>query len=123
MKKLMEMGSDKKPAMDDKAKAKMKVLMDLKKMAADMMGEDLSEGMKKVTVAAPDSESMKAGLEKAEELMEEADDAEMDEMPDGMAEMMGDDDEDEMMEEEMSPEDIEAEIARLMEMKAKMKEA
>lgn len=53
--------------------AKMNMLKDLRKMAGNMMGEDLKgkmDGMKKVTVAAPDEESLKAGLDKAKEVVE-----------------------------------------------------
>jgi len=61
---------DKKKMMSD---AKMNMLKDLRKMAGNMMGEDIKgkmDGMKKVTVAAPDEESLKAGLEKAKEVVE-----------------------------------------------------
>lgn len=106
-KKLMEMASDKKPQMDDKAKAKLKVLMDLKKMAADMMGEDIQSGIKKVTVASPDKAGLKEGLEKAEELLGESDEMEDEDM-------MEDESEDEMPMAEESLDDIEAKIAELM---------
>lgn len=56
-----------------KKKAKMKVVGDLRNMAMDMMGSDLGkhmEGAKKVTVASKDTEGLKAGLEKAEDLVE-----------------------------------------------------
>jgi hypothetical protein len=108
-KKLMEMASDKKPEMDHKAKAKLKVLMDLKKMAADMMGEDIESGIKKVTVASPDKEGLKEGLEKAEELLGESEES------DDMEDMMSD--EDSMEDEEDDLMSIEAKIAELMKKK------
>lgn len=49
--------------------AKLNAIKGMKKMAGDMVADEI-KGMKKVTVAAPDSESLKAGLEKAEEVVE-----------------------------------------------------
>lgn len=52
--------------------AKRNMLQELKKMASGMLGEDLKgkmDGMKKVTVAAKDDESLKAGLKSAEEIL------------------------------------------------------
>jgi hypothetical protein len=49
--------------------AKMGILKEIRDLAAKDMGEDL-KGLKKVTVAAPDQEGLKAGLNKAEELIE-----------------------------------------------------
>ena len=40
-----------------------------KKMAGDMMADDM-KSMKKVTIAAPDTEGLKMGLEKAEDVVE-----------------------------------------------------
>ncbi len=82
-------------------KAKMDVLSDLKGQASDMMGEKLG-GIKKVSVAAPDKEGLKEGLEKAEELLEE--------MPNG----------EEKPEGELSLEEIEAKIQELMMLKEKL---
>jgi hypothetical protein len=84
--------------------AKLGVLKDLHKTMGDMMGDDV-KGVKKVTVAAPDKESLKAGLEKAEDLV----DAEVPEM--------------EEAEEESAPsslEEIEAKIAELEKLKTKL---
>lgn len=55
-----------------KHEAKRNMLQELKKMASGMLGEDLKgkmDGMKKVTVAAKDDESLKAGLKSAEEIL------------------------------------------------------
>lgn len=59
---------------DMKKKAKLKALEGLKQVAMDMMGENFKkdkselDGLKKVTVAAPDKEGLEKGLEKAKEL-------------------------------------------------------
>lgn len=56
--------------------AKMSVLKDIRDMAANDMGGDLKD-MKKVTVASPDEEGLKMGLDKAKDLVDEhKDDAE-----------------------------------------------
>lgn len=121
MKDLMKMIESKK---DDKMEegdysAKSEMLMELIKMASAAAGEDIKKGldgeMQEVTVAAPDEEGLMEGLEMAEEVVEEGPEALMPE--DG--EMMESEDD---MEEEMSPEEIEAEIQRLMEMKSKLGE-
>lgn len=52
----------------NKKKGKLAALSGLRDMASQMMGDDLSE-MKKVTVMAKDKKGLKAGLEKAEDLM------------------------------------------------------
>lgn len=50
-------------------KAKLTALKEANKMATDMMKEDLS-GLKKVTVASDSKSGLKAGLEKAEDMLE-----------------------------------------------------
>jgi hypothetical protein len=65
------MGKKDDEEMGMKKNAKMEVLKELRKMASDMMAEDLKGGMKKVTVAAKDEEGLKEGLEKAEDMLEE----------------------------------------------------
>ncbi len=79
MKELMEMLKNKKkakksPSMD----SKMEVLKELQDMLSGVMGEDLSE-LKKVTVAAKDKKGLKAGLEKAEEMLGSESEEDMDE--------------------------------------------
>lgn len=55
--------------MEDKKKmAKMKVLKDMHKWASNKMSDDMGE-LQKVTVAAKDKKGLKAGLEKAEEII------------------------------------------------------
>lgn len=52
--------------------AKMGVLKDLHKMASDSMADKI-HGLKKVSVMAPDSEGLAAGLHKAEDLVGQED--------------------------------------------------
>lgn len=98
MKKMMMAKMGKKDDnLDPKTEAKLEVLKELKEMAMEAMGEDMSrykdmdmedemmdcempEGMEKVTVAAPDKEGLMEGLDKAEDLLEE--------MPEDMADML-----------------------------------
>ena len=89
--------------------AKMGVLKDIRNMASDEMGEDV-KGLKKVTVAAPDAEGLKAGLDKAEDMVSAEAKDKSDE-----SEIM-----DEVMDEEMKPEEIDAMIAMLEAKKAKL---
>lgn len=58
-----------------KIKGKMSALKGLHKMASDMMGGDL-KGLKKVTVMSKNKKGLKAGLEKAEELLGDEEDSE-----------------------------------------------
>lgn len=56
----------------EKKEAKLKAVSELKDMAKELMKGDMEgrlAGLKKVTVAAPSKEGLKAGLEKAEELV------------------------------------------------------
>lgn len=107
-----------------KKEAKMSVLKELRKMASEMMGGDFKKGMdehmagmQKVSVAAPDKEGLKKGLDKAEELLDKKEDMHM--MPDG--EMMDDEEMDEYSDEECdTPEEVDAKIAKLEELKKKM---
>jgi len=104
-------------------KAKMSMLEALKSEMSGMMGDDL-KGLKKITVASPDKEGLKEGLDKAEEMLDKSEDAEegevcpecgmkhedgMHKMPDG--EMMSDED--------MPLEEIEAKIKELEKLKMK----
>lgn len=108
---------------DMKQQAKMKMLQDLKKMATGMMGEDLKgkmDGMKKVSVMANDKDGLEKGLDKAKEMMRGM--PEMDKMAheEGSEDMetdhLGNEDE-EMGEEECSPEELQMKIK---EMQAKL---
>lgn len=62
------MSKDKKKS--SKAVGKMAALKGLHKMASDMMGGDLAS-MKKVSVMAKDKKGLKAGLKKAEEVVDD----------------------------------------------------
>lgn len=89
-----------------KKDAKLNVLKHLRKMASDMMGDDVKGGMmKKVTVAAPTTEALKEGLDKAEEVVEE--------MPGEEADYT-----DDMDMENCTPEELKAKIAELQAMLA-----
>lgn len=97
---------EKKMSMDKMAK--MDLLKSLRKMAMDMInegGEEEMDSLKKVTVAAKDEEGLKAGLEKAEDILESK---------------MESEDEEELADSEESPEDeIAALEAKLAALKAK----
>jgi hypothetical protein len=76
MKDLMDMLMKKKgqPQRVDATEkmAKMQAVKELITMLEGMMGEEVDGGMmKKVTVAAPDDESLEMGLEKAKEVVSE----------------------------------------------------
>lgn len=118
----MSKGDEEKDPKDMmKAKAKMEVIQELRKMASDMMGEGLKDGMQQVTVASDDPEGLKEGLEMAEDVVEEGPEAMMakeSESYEPDMEMMAESDDEEEM--EMSPEEIEAKIAELMEKKDKL---
>lgn len=113
-------------ASPEKLKAKMGVVKDLRDMMAklmhDKMGQD-SEDMKKVTVAAPDQESLSHGLDKAKELvghMPEMDDHnEMDEDP---QEESLESPEMEASEPEEDHSDMESKIAHMEQMLQEMKD-
>lgn len=121
LKDLMSMGDEpseeKSPEDMAKMKAKMEVIEELRQMAADMMGEGLKNGMSKVTVAADDEEGLKEGLEMAEDVVEEGPEAMMAKKSDSYEPMSEEMDEED---EYSSPEDIDAKIAKLMEMKRMM---
>ena len=64
----MEMKKKGSPLTENEKKAKMHVVKAMRDMAEQAMGEKLN-GLKKVTVASNDKEGLKAGLEKAKELI------------------------------------------------------
>jgi len=73
LKKLFE-EKESKPGKDNLDKmAKMEMLEELISMLDEKIGNDYEEGMQKVTVAAPDQESLMKGLEKAQEIVPEVD--------------------------------------------------
>lgn len=101
MKELMEMLAKKSAegSMDEGMDrndilAKIDVLKELLEMADEKTGADVSEGMKKLTVMAPDKEGLMEGMETAEDMVE-GDELPMPEDEESMSE----DDEDEEEEE------------------------
>lgn len=93
--------------------AKLAAVSEMKKMAEDAMSEKLG-GLKKVTVAAPDDESLKQGLEKAEDIVESKlgeseDESEMEEESEDESEMA------------MSEEELDKKIQELLALKEKLK--
>lgn len=110
MKDLKELLGAKKKIDPIEKEAKLNAVKGMRKMAGDMMADDM-KSMKKVTVAAPDQEGLEAGLEKAKDVVEE------------MPEMEDESPEDEMMEVVEScetPEDIDKLIAKLNEKKLEL---
>jgi hypothetical protein len=117
-------------------KAKLTALKEAHKMASSMMKDDLS-GLKKVTVASDSKDGLKAGLEKAEDMLgeggkkdcsscpgcpecegeQESEDSEMGEKESYEADAQEDDQE---SAEPMDMDELEAKIQELMKMKAKL---
>lgn len=90
MEELMKMLAKKKNSegkmSDEEIQAKMDVIKELLEMADGEMGHRVKSGMdsmNKITVAAPDAESLEAGLEKAQDLIEKSEDEES-EVPESM---------------------------------------
>lgn len=105
--KMMMARKDSKKSLDPEYKdAKGGILKDLIREMSGMVGNDL-KGLKKVTVAAPDENSLKAGLEKAKEMMPDSsdDEAKEESMEDPAEEAMESPEEEKMEESmEMCPE-------------------
>lgn len=80
LEKLLMKKKDNGKLSEDEAQAKMDVLMELLEMAQGAMGSKVKNGMdglKKVSVMAPDKEGLEEGLEKAQDLMEKPEIEEM----------------------------------------------
>jgi hypothetical protein len=92
--------------------AKMAAVSEMKKMAEDAMSEKLGS-LKKVTVAAPDEEGLKKGLEKAEEIVEAS--------PEGMESEAEESEEEGSEVAEMSEEELDKKIQELLALKSKLK--
>jgi len=121
LKGLMHMGDSeesKDPKDMEKMKAKMEVIEELRNMASSMMGEGMEEGMNQVTVAADDEAGLKAGLEMAEDVVEEGPEAMMGKKSESYEPSSNDSYDD--SEEYSSVEEIDAKIAELMQMKEQM---
>lgn len=82
LEKMLMSKKDKSKMSDQEVQAKMDVLMELMEMAKDALGSKVKSGMdemQKVSVSAPDKESLEEGLEKAQELVEKSPDMMMEE--------------------------------------------
>lgn len=110
---------EKKKGLSDLEKqAKMKALKEAHKSMSDLMAGDL-KGMKKVTVASNSKEGLQEGLDKAEEVLGEQDDDDM-EMSE-KEELKQDDLEDNQEESEpMDEDELNAEIEKLLKLKEKL---
>ena len=75
---LMKKAKEGKTISADDAKQKMTVLDQLSSMMGGEMADKM-KGMKKVSVMAKDDEGLKAGLEKAEEVIDDSEDDKEDE--------------------------------------------
>lgn len=98
---------------DHKYDAKMSVLNELRDMAMGMMGEKVKgklpgKEMKEVSVAAPDSDGLRKGLDLAKGLMPHDESGEPEEVADAM-DHMGADESSHMGHEEAEPEDMSVE--------------
>tara|TARA_R110000868_G_scaffold66014_10_gene197044 strand:+ start:3846 stop:4304 length:459 start_codon:yes stop_codon:yes gene_type:complete len=143
--KLMEKKKKDKPMSDMAKEAKMSVVKEMQAMAAGAMKDGLKGGLKKVTVASDSPEGLKEGLDKAKQIADgisgddtdqadtDLEDAREDEpihSPEGYKqakedskEMMGYSGEEEGEEDEMedcSEEELDAKLAKLMDLKKKM---
>lgn len=87
--------------------AKLSALKGMKKAAGDVMTSGYKDSMNKVTVAAPDKESLVEGLDKAEDVLENT--------PDEMLD--GEDQAEDLMEACDTPEKIDEMMKKLMEKK------
>ena len=118
MKKLIELMEKKAKSQKDmmplEKDAKVKAVQAMRKMASDEMAGPLKQlGAKKVSVMADSEEGLKEGLEKAEEIVEEG-------LPKKLDSEEGEEEMGEMEEECKSPEEVDAKIAELEALKAKM---
>lgn len=111
MSMLKKLKEKKEPKMMDsiEKESKLGILQDLMSQADEMMGEKLKTGLKKVTVAAPTSEGLKKGLEKAEEIVEAKEEPEAEEAEEYEEES-----------EEMSEEELQKQIDELMKKKEEL---
>ena len=69
------------PVDSSKMEAKAAAIKNLMEEMRSLMGSDLKDGLKKVTVASDSSEGLKEGLDKAQSLMEEMPEEESEESP------------------------------------------
>lgn len=110
MKELMGKKGSMSQNNDMALEAKRDVIRQMRDIAMEEMGDGLRDGLKKVSVMAPDKEHLSEGLDKAKELISQ--------MPGDnqqMPEMEASDEMDEFA--DMSPEELDEMIKRLEEMK------
>jgi ubiquinone biosynthesis protein UbiJ len=100
--------------------AKMQAKAAMAKELSDVLGGDIADGIKKVTVASSSKEGMKEGLEKAQELVEAKDMGEESEEESEESEMMESEEESEDEGEE-SEDDLSSKIAELEQQLEKLK--
>lgn len=120
MKDLQAMLGAKKSIDPIEKEAKLNAIKGMKKMAGDMMADDV-KSMKKVTVSAPDDKSLEMGLEKAKDVLKsdpmDADAPPMEAMMDDDTESY-DDEVSEIVDSCETPEEIDKLMAKLAEKKA-----
>jgi hypothetical protein len=75
-----------KPKDESKLRAKASMAKELSDMLGGDLTEDITSGLKKVTVASDSEEGLKKGLEKAEDVLEEDDSESEDESEDSSEE-------------------------------------
>mgnify|MGYP000275874737 FL=1 len=98
--------------------AKLSAIKGMKKMAGDMMTDEI-KGMQKVTVAAPDKAGLEMGLEKAEDVVSD--------LPESLDEEVVEDEDssedkiEDALEAVETPEEIDLLMQRLAEKKAALK--
>lgn len=120
-KMLKMLGKKKDRKMDDNEKeAKMNVVKEMRDLASAKMGDKI-KGLKKVTVASDSKEGLAAGLDKAEDLLENS--SEDGEELAGKEEMDSLENESEESEyADCSPEELDEKIKELMALKQKMQQ-
>lgn len=111
MKELKELLGPKKSIDPLEKEAKLSAIKGMRKMAGDMMADDM-KSMKKVTVAAPDQQGLEAGLEKAQELVGD------EEVAKGFEDESEEENLEEIVEQCNTPEQIDELMAKLAEKKA-----
>jgi hypothetical protein len=112
------LGKKPKENNEDKKNAKLGALKELRNSMSEMMQGDLKGRMNKVTVAAPDKESLEQGLDKAKEIVS-GEEPVSEEMPES-EESEESSEMEEMVDQCESPEEIDKMIQMLQEKKKEM---
>jgi hypothetical protein len=119
MKKLLEKKKSKGMLSDEESSAKMSVLKNLRGKSNESLAEKL-KGAKKVSVMSDSEEGLKAGLDKAKEIVE-SEPSELDSPDQEMEKMTGDDEDSEDPYCEMSEDQLDEHLAKLMAKKEELK--